>query len=82
MTNKTGELGVGLHSSNPEPPMSALGQKRTLVARPHDVRFAPKADINDAMKNPSKLGFIRRIPARINRTQRGTRLYRVARGLR
>jgi hypothetical protein len=27
----TGEIGFGvsLHSSNPEPPMSALGQKRT-----------------------------------------------------
>jgi hypothetical protein len=53
-------LGVVLHGSNPEPLMSALGQKRTLrcilvmSALPpkadmdqygRDVRFVPKADI-------------------------------------
>jgi hypothetical protein len=52
--------GVSLHSSNPEPLMSALGQKRTLQSvrpmsalppkadiRTHsrDVCFVPKADI-------------------------------------
>ena len=53
-------LGVSLHGSNPEPPMSALGHKRTLeglftmsalppkadmVQHDRDVRFVPKADI-------------------------------------
>jgi hypothetical protein len=52
-------LGVSLHGSNPEPLMSALGQKRTLgcvramsalppkadiETQPSDVRFVPKAD--------------------------------------
>jgi hypothetical protein len=52
--------GIRLHSNNLEPPMSALGQKRTLRGvRPMsalppkadidqhgcDVRFVPKADI-------------------------------------
>ena len=52
--------GVSLHGSNPEPLMSALGQKQTLQSvRPmsalppkadietqsRDVRFVPKADI-------------------------------------
>src|SRR6516164_11687775 len=55
--------GVSLHGSNPEPLMSALGQKRTsrylhlMSALPpkvdigtqlHDVRFVPKADICSA----------------------------------
>ena len=35
-----------LRSSNPEPPMSAMGQKRTLKAPRADVRFAPKADMD------------------------------------
>src|SRR5262249_41050975 len=54
------EFRVRLHSSNPEPPMSAMGQKRTsrnvqpTSALPPkadmdqhrcDVRFVPKADI-------------------------------------
>ena len=53
-------LGVSLHGTNPEPLMSALGQKRTseqvraMSALPpkadmdqygRDVRFVPKADI-------------------------------------
>jgi hypothetical protein len=52
--------GISLHGSNPEPPMSALGQKRTfglfiamsalppkadIGSRDPDVRFVPKADI-------------------------------------
>jgi hypothetical protein len=53
--------GVSLHGSNPEAPMSALGQKRTFsevcamsalppkadIGWAHwDVRFLPKADIS------------------------------------
>jgi len=52
---------VSLHGGNPEPLMSALGQKRTsphvramsalppkadIVGRNSDVRFVPKADIH------------------------------------
>ena len=45
----TGETGfsVRLHGSNPEPLMSALGQKRTLKhfgTQSWNVRFVPKAD--------------------------------------
>jgi hypothetical protein len=51
--------GVSLHGSNPEPPMSALGQKQTsrlvramsalppkadMGTQSRDVRFVPKAD--------------------------------------
>jgi hypothetical protein len=57
--------GVSLQGSNPEPPMSALGQKQTLHSEigmsalppkadiaEHDrhVRFVPKADICTAAK--------------------------------
>jgi hypothetical protein len=54
------EIGLGLHGNNPEPLMSALGQKQTSDCRllmsavtpkadidpsASDVRFVPKADI-------------------------------------
>jgi len=44
----TGEMGLGgcLHGSNPEPPMSALGQKRTLKPRRVMSALPPKADID------------------------------------
>jgi hypothetical protein len=53
-------LGVSLHGSNPEPPMSAMGQKQTssrpvamsalppkadIVHHCGNVRFVPEADI-------------------------------------
>jgi hypothetical protein len=40
-------IGVSLQSSNPEPPMSALGQKQTF--RPFATMSAlpPKADIDE-----------------------------------
>jgi hypothetical protein len=38
-------FGGRLHSSNLEPLMSALGQKADIGARPINVRFTPKADI-------------------------------------
>jgi hypothetical protein len=64
----TGEMGPGvsLHGSNPEPLLSALGQKRTLKrlgsmsalppkadigTQPRDVRFVPKADSCSAAIN-------------------------------
>jgi len=37
--------GVGLHSSNPKPPMSALGQKRTFSEVCAMSALPPKADI-------------------------------------
>jgi hypothetical protein len=55
------DLGVSLHGSNPEPPMSAMGQKQTsprsngmsalppkadIAEHNHHVRFVPIADIN------------------------------------
>ena len=40
--------GVGLHSSNFEPLMFALGQKADIRAGSRDVRFTPKADIGSA----------------------------------
>src|SRR5215469_6960388 len=62
--------GIKLHSSNSEPPMSALGQKRTLKGihpmsalppkvdiaqhRRH-VRFVPKADIHHLTRSPRQL---------------------------
>jgi hypothetical protein len=42
----TGELTIGgrlVQHSNPEPLMSALGQKRTSQSGPRDVRFTPKS---------------------------------------
>jgi hypothetical protein len=60
--------GVSLHGTNPEPLMSALGQKQTLrgvrpmsalppkadiTERDWHVRFLPKADSCTATKNPS-----------------------------
>jgi hypothetical protein len=57
---QNGELGVSLHSSNPDPVMSALGQKRTwlgvrpmsalplkadITERRRQVRCVPTADI-------------------------------------
>jgi hypothetical protein len=59
---------VSLHGSNPEPPMSALGHKRTsegigvMSALPPkadigsvslDVRFVPKADIGSLKQRPN-----------------------------
>ena len=43
----TGEMGLGvsLHGSNPEPLMSALGQKRTLEYVRAMSALPPKADI-------------------------------------
>jgi hypothetical protein len=38
--------GVSLHGSNPEPPMSALGQKQTLQAEFAMSALPPKADIS------------------------------------
>ena len=66
----TGEMGMGvsLQGTNPEPLMSALGQKQTLSdisamsALPPkadiaecdgDVRFEPKADIDHSIQSPS-----------------------------
>jgi hypothetical protein len=61
--------GVSLHGSNPEPPMSALGQKQTsahvgvMSALPpkadidracRDIRFVPKADIRAAVPGPNQ----------------------------
>ena len=45
----TGEIGfrVSLHGSNPEPLMSALGQKRTLDRRLLMSALTPKADIRE-----------------------------------
>ena len=45
----TGEMGSGvsLHASNPEPPMSALGQKQTLQSVRPMSALPPKADINE-----------------------------------
>jgi hypothetical protein len=42
-----GEMGsrISLHGSNPEPPMSALGQKRTLKRFHSMSALPPKADI-------------------------------------
>jgi hypothetical protein len=37
--------GVSLHGSNPEPPMSALGQKQTLRKVRLMSALPPKADI-------------------------------------
>jgi hypothetical protein len=64
--------GVSLHGSNPDPPMSALGQKQTLgkvrlmsalppkadiAERDWNVRFVPKADSRTAANNrQSRLG--------------------------
>jgi hypothetical protein len=49
---QNGELEVGLHSSNPDPVTSALGQKRTS----HQVRFMsavpPEADVAE-IEEPS-----------------------------
>jgi hypothetical protein len=44
----TGEMGleVSLHGSNPEPFMSALGQKRTFSRSIAMSPLPPKADIN------------------------------------
>ena len=42
---------VSLHGSNPEPLMSALGQKQTFPVSLGDVRFAPKADIAERKWN-------------------------------
>ena len=43
--------GVSLHGSNPEPLMSALGQKQTLK-RPHPMSaLPPKADIDRARRD-------------------------------
>jgi hypothetical protein len=39
--------GVSLHGSNPEPPMSALGQKQTLHQFSVMSALPPKADIAD-----------------------------------
>jgi hypothetical protein len=38
--------GVSLHGGNPEPPMSALGQKRTLERLWTMSALPPKADID------------------------------------
>jgi hypothetical protein len=43
--------GVSLHGSNPEPLMSALGQKRTFSNVRRMSALPPKADIADAMRN-------------------------------
>jgi hypothetical protein len=40
-----------LHGSNPEPLMSALGQKQTSEHVQLMSALPPKADINDAMRN-------------------------------
>jgi hypothetical protein len=62
---QNGELGVGLHSSNPDPVMSPLGQKRAsrpfrrmsalppkadIGTQSWNVRFVPKADMVGAAK--------------------------------
>jgi len=62
---RNGLSGVSLHGSNPEPPMSALGQKQTsrhlqpmsalppkadIRRRYSDVRFVPKADVSNCSK--------------------------------
>src|SRR6516225_2037304 len=48
----TGEMGfrVRLHGSNPEPPMSALGQKRTSAHVQAMSALPPKADISDVLR--------------------------------
>jgi hypothetical protein len=38
-------FGASLHGSNPEPPMSALGHKRTLTGGYTMSALPPKADI-------------------------------------
>jgi hypothetical protein len=35
--------GVSLHGNNPEPPMSALGQKGDIAVCPHHLRFTPES---------------------------------------
>jgi hypothetical protein len=45
---QNGELGVSLHSSNPDPVMSALGQKQTLGHVRTMSALPPKADIAKA----------------------------------
>src|SRR5215469_14308225 len=42
---QNGELGVNLHSSNPDPVMSALGQKQALRHLQPMSALPPKADI-------------------------------------
>jgi hypothetical protein len=55
-----------------------------LVGEGENVRRNLQAESLAVLRLPctSKSGFIREIPARINRGQRGTRSYRVAKGLR
>ena len=49
----TGEMGLGvsLHGSNPEPLMSALGQKRTFEYVRAMSALPPKADIDRACQD-------------------------------
>src|SRR3974390_2131729 len=46
---------VSLHGSNPEPPMSALGQKQTLQSVRPMSALPPKADINHRERD---VGFV------------------------
>ena len=50
----TDEMGfrIKLHSSNSEPPMSALPPKADIAERDHHVRFVPIADIGLRMQDP------------------------------
>jgi hypothetical protein len=48
---RNGAQGSILHGSNPEPLMSALGQKQTSRLVEGMSALPPKADIADAMRN-------------------------------
>jgi hypothetical protein len=52
----TGEMGLGvsLHGSNSEPPMSALGQKQTLGKVRLMSALSPKADIGTGPYHPRR----------------------------
>jgi hypothetical protein len=74
--------GLNLRSSNPDPPMSALGQEQTsggqaaMSALPpkadmdqsgFDVRFVPKADISGPASSELGRGNYDRLKSRCNR---------------
>ena len=44
--------GTNLHGGNPEPPMSALGQKQTSAHVRVMSALPPKADIESACRDP------------------------------
>jgi hypothetical protein len=71
-----------LHGSNPEPPMSALGQEQTLMTawamsalppkadihrRERDVRFVPKAHIASLNRSFRSRAVSEIIPAKMRR---------------